>query len=316
MGGGIFSQNYEYANPLPPNRIPPPGGTAVGAAIAYSNLTLRYVTFAYNAANQRFIPPVNATAVLPANTFLTITAPIPAAAAHIHPLNNFDINFRVFTEDFPFHKADNYIYNQDQWATAGFINGTLLPGATFSVYRYMGGGTPASTIVTQAMITAGTWVYVDTATSTGNPATPMVFALLPGMYYQIIEISPPAGFQMPMGQWRVRTVERVVGGVTEVGFRVVTVSEGAPSPGFVNILPGGAGNTVNATYNAYFGGTFYLGNWLIIDLPLTGGMGGATTIIVAGSIVMGFGMIAVVVVFLHKKRMRTVAASGRYSRTL
>jgi len=133
------------------------------------------------------------------------------------------------------------------------------------------------------------------------------------MYYQILETAPPAGFQMPMGQWRVRTVERIVGGVPQVGFRVTTVSEGAPSPGFVNILPGGVANTVNTTYNAYFGGTFYLGNWQEIELPLTGG-GSVRAVVAAGSIVTGLGILAAFVFVLYKKR--TGMVNARYSRSL
>ena len=304
MGGGIFTMNHEYTNPLPPDRIPPPGGTATGAAVAYSNLTLRYVTFAYNTANQRYIPPSNATAVLPANTFLTITAPLPAVPAHVHPLNNFDINFRVFTNDFPFHKTNQHIYNQDHWPTPGIINATLLSGATFSIYRFTGAGTPDTTLVTQAMVTAGTWVYVDTATSTGNPAQPIVFALLPGMYYQLIETSPPPGFQMPMGQWRIKSVARTVGGSTEIGFQVQTISEGIPAPGFVNILPTGIGNTPNTTYGGYFGGTFYLGNWPLSDLPLAGGSGARVFIIAGFGFIFAALMFAVVLAVKRKHAIR------------
>ncbi|MCL2406076.1 MAG: hypothetical protein FWC92_11115, partial [Defluviitaleaceae bacterium] len=173
--------------------------------------------------------------------------------------------------------------------------------------------TPANTLVTQAMVTAGTWVYVDTAISTGNPATPIEFALLPGMYYQLIETVPPAGFQMPMGQWRIRSVERVVGGVTQTGFRVETISEGVSVPGFVNILTGGVGNTFNTTYGAYFGGTFYLGNMVMFELPLTGGSG-STVVFITGSIFIGMVMIAAFIYVVLKKRMRVAVNKSRYSR--
>jgi len=78
MGGGIYSEAFEYNNPL--TRV-------TGPNMAYNNLTLYNVYFNHNTADQLSPSPVNALAVVLGNAFSSTSLNV------IHPLNNYDINY-------------------------------------------------------------------------------------------------------------------------------------------------------------------------------------------------------------------------------
>jgi len=89
MGGGIFTENFEYAPTL--SRIPANG--FIGSAMAYGNLTLNnYVFFNNNTARHWEFSPTNAIAVLP--NFGSVSN------GGLHPLNNYDINY-IFSFQLP-----------------------------------------------------------------------------------------------------------------------------------------------------------------------------------------------------------------------
>jgi len=85
MGGGIFTMDYEYGRTL--TRITSPD-------IAFGNLTLFDVNFSGNTADRREFSPENALAVMPITAWSLLSA-------CVHPLNNYDINFRNAFGDLP-----------------------------------------------------------------------------------------------------------------------------------------------------------------------------------------------------------------------
>ena len=193
---------------------------------------------------------------------------------------------------FEFHKTDDRIYSQQYWNDPGWIEDTLLPGAHFNLVRYNGPGTPAAVVVTQGMMGSGDnqWTLVNDIPriSSGNHNDPIDFILTPGNYYQLIEVVAPEGFQLPFGQWRIVGMENAAG---EAGFRITAVGD-STVPAFVNI-----GGTHDASYDAHFGGTFYVGNRRNFDVPTLGGVGSRIFLI------LGTGMLLIAVgMTLHKMR--------------
>jgi len=182
---------------------------------------------------------------------------------------------------FSFHKTNQDIYNDPQWDDQDWIDDVLLSGAHFSVFRYMGTGTPASGIVTQAMIGVS-WQLVDTFVSTGNFSTPISFQMTPGRYYQLMETVAPTDFQLPRGQWRITLV--VGEYAAPDGFRITAQGTSA-IPTFV----AAGGESVDGVL---FGGTLFVGNlpYSVPPMGITHGGGTAFAMLVVA--VLGAGLAA------------------------
>ena len=191
---------------------------------------------------------------------------------------------------FEFHKTGEALYNASEWDTPGWIEAALRSGAHFSLFRYTGDGTPTAGIVTDAMIAADTWEYVDSGISSGVIGTPIEFQLIPGRYYHLVETLPPAGYQLPLGQWRIVAVTRDDG--EEIGFRITY--QGDSPPAFANI--GG-----DFEDSAHFGGTFFVGNRLEFELPIFGGTGTSIMIKFAGVLILMTTLIVAVRYMIRQK---------------
>ncbi|MCL2571574.1 MAG: InlB B-repeat-containing protein [Defluviitaleaceae bacterium] len=142
--------------------------------------------------------------------------------------------------DFNFYKVNN--------------SGELLNGATLYLFVYNGDGSPSLTKITPDMTTGQNPQWTRVAYRTSSNAA-MVFTMTPDRYYQLVEVSPPAGYQMPMGQWRITVVEGIHPAPATLD---ITAVGGEPMP---NITPGNAPET------------YLVLNWAVIILPMTGGMG-------------------------------------------
>jgi len=305
MGGGIFSENHEYSCPLPLNRIPPPAGSAVGAQIAYSNLTLTVgVTFAYNQANRIWWPPSNRAALTHIAFAPGATSQNTSIPANVrHPLNNFDINFEGDEHRFEFFKTCDAIYGSNPT-----IN--LLAGAEFRIFRNVNPeatpplGTTDAYLVTDFINPGPVWEEVffvnDIYTSPGpGSTTPLGFYMDPRHVYQIVEVMSPANFTRPAGQWRVSH----------------DIAD-APNPFYVTPIGGFAipqflrSNIANLASVSHpvtptRSNLWYMGNWRNRDLPLTGGGGDSIVMItIAGVAMVGVAGVAGFVVISKKKRAR------------
>jgi len=188
-------------------------------------------------------------------------------------------NERIYV-DFELHKTGQNIYDVPQWGDANWIDSQLRQGAHFSLFLYTGTGEPACGVITDTMIAAGTWIYVDSDISSGVIDSPMTFELIPGRHYHLIETTPPTGYILPLGEWRIIAIIR--DSDEEAGFRIRYQGD-STVPAFVNIiLPGGTSNPQDEDYNAHFGGTFFVGNRPILILPMSGAAGAAWLLMVAG----------------------------------
>ena len=160
-GGGIFSTQFVYANVLPAN--------------AYNNLSLgASLIFQENRAEVRSRPPQN-------HEILTHIQTTSSSLVGLHPLNNYDINFRITIAPVPFTftKTNEHIY--DPFAPAIYP----LSGAVFQLYRQADD---------ESFIPQGT-----AQTSGANGV--IAFSLMPGNVYRLIETSAPPYHQTPSGHW-------------------------------------------------------------------------------------------------------------------
>jgi len=309
MGGGIFTTNHgNYPNPLPYN--------AAGRALHYQNLTLRPNTiFSGNTASFVSAPPDNTlppdfspmVTLLPNIGFSSVSPVWPSQGRH-HPINNYDINYYPEEEGLPFrlHKTGMDIYHENNWFVGGVLNQTWLNqqlrgGAQFVLYAYTGSNSPAA-----GYVPAPGWVSVDiTQTSSTNPTNFMTFALIPGIYYQLVEVVPPQGYQPALGQWRLRSFSREVpigSGNIEVG--IAYSIQGHPStPRLVN--PGNTGTTTvtvgGVTYTVVWGGLFYVGNQTTMELPMSGGIG-SMIFTFGGSAVLMLGALGGMLIYVKRRR--------------
>ncbi|MCL2361239.1 MAG: InlB B-repeat-containing protein [Defluviitaleaceae bacterium] len=227
--------------------------------------------------------------------------------AHAQNPNAWDVQWFLSntpTRYWPFFKTDHYLHIPGE-------DHEYLPGAEFRLYVYNGPGEPgANTLVTNATIgtNPGEWTLVQTRTSNGGLVTPdaMWFPMMPGRYYQLVEARPPAGFQLPFGQWRITVTGADQNNIQGTGLSTSVVGDSSGT-GTPTIVPrtnhfdvGGCSpnclstctNHVTNIYNA-----FLISNRRDIDLPMTGGTG----IMVAtatGSAVIGLGL---ALLFLKKK---------------
>ena len=195
---------------------------------------------------------------------------------------------------FKFHKTGEDLYNSSEEATPD-LETILRSGAHFSLFRYTGDGTPPSGIVTEAMITAGTWEYVSSAISSGVIGSPIDFRIIPDHYYHIVETSPPEGYTLPQGQWRIMAV--TPDSDEDISFRISP--QGESTPEFVNI--GG-----DFEDGAYFGGTFFVGN-LLSQIPITGITIGSGIYVM---ILFG-GLLITMIIFWYMKRKKVEAQIPR-----
>ncbi|MCL2545586.1 MAG: hypothetical protein FWE06_00130 [Oscillospiraceae bacterium] len=214
------------------------------------------------------------------------------AAWEVENSTEFEAIWKLRTFAFEFHKTGQDIYNVPEWNTPGWVDTVLRGGAHFSIFRYTGNGTPNSGVVTEDMITTGTWVYAGSAISSGLIGAPIEFQLLPDSYYQLVETIAPAGYTLPLGQWRVVSVERDSDGA--VGFQI-TYQGDSTIPAFVNI--GGEFED-----SAFFDGTFFVGNRLQLILPLFGGSGVPLAFTLLGGFLIIMAMVALSFILWHKSK--------------
>jgi len=176
----------------------------------------------------------------------------------------------------------NVPFRFDFWKTD--FNGNRLSGAEFRLFVWNGTSTPAQTLITNDMIgsNANQWSEVTSATSSLTVA--MSFPMRPDRYYQLVEIVPPPGFQMPMGEWRI-TVNNTVPPTLSI-----LLVGGISMPGIVPCTSPG-------TYNIH--------NWPTFSLPLTGGSG-AGVLMVGGISVITMAMCGIVIIVVYKRRRRAI----------
>jgi len=294
MGGGIFSGNHEYFNPLRSTRIPAPAGTATGVAIAYSNLVITdAVTFTGNRAYRRYVPPVNYHA-LPHLAFAGTDTSQPTDRIRTHTLNNYDINFRADDLLFEFYKTNSLVY---------YVTPTAVPlgGARFRVFRTdidptlanlpvnafglitfdLNGDLPVGSIW-EEVIMEGSHISTDAF-------VPLGFYMTPGFTYQLVEYMAPVGFQIPFGQWRINLSEATLS-FNSIIFTDIGITD---PPMFV---PNGPTLRPSSTV------PWLVGNMPNFTLPLTGGLGTTGMVAVAaGGGIFAMALLAIPVLKYFKK---------------
>jgi len=292
MGGGIFTERHEYASPL--TRYT--GSPLLGAqTVAYSNLTLHNIVFNYNRANRRYVPPTNATAVLPNTIFAGSTTSQPANAVRIHPLNNYDINFRIPGHDFIFNKTNHLLYNDPPQAVP-------LQGARFRVFR-----TDIDPTLANLPINSLGLIIFDPTGAPNSPweevemigshissdmlAVPLGFEMIPGFTYQLVEYMAPSGFRIPFGQWRMWQSNPL--DHTIISFQDVDTA--------VPVFLQNNNPTIRPELPT---GRWFVGNMPDFELPLTGGLGsGAIRLTMAGAGVLTLALAyAAVPIFIAKAK--------------
>jgi len=264
MGGGIFTEIHQYAVPI------------LSDVNAYSNLTIDETThFEDNTAGQgAFTPPANAYTW---TGIPGIAQGIAELSIHSHPINNYDINWRRGTVvPLSLHKANQGVIGNTSFTVIADITPYLLEGAYFTLFRFIGTGTPPATAYAGSTV----WEVVQSgARSTGNLATPIILNITPEGIYQLVETQAPVGYQLPFGQWR--------------------IVRNAAIPGGFAITPQGASHI---PMPIFLDGHFHLGNWPGFDLPITGGRG-ASPFIYSGAAVIVFAMVIMVYFHANRKKM-------------
>jgi len=305
MGGGIYSGNHEYFNPLRSTRIPAPAGTATGVAIAYSNLFITdAVTFTGNRAYRRYVPPVNYHTLLPHLQFSGTATSQPANTIRTHTLNNYDINFR--TEDllFDFYKTNQQVYSDPPTAVA-------LGGARFRVFRTDIDPTLANLPVNATGLIAfapngdlpagSIWeeVMMEGAHISSNTFVPLGFYMTPGFTYQLVEYMAPSGFQIPLSQWRINLSENLA-----TFNNIVFTNVGDTTPPM--FIPNGPAFRPNSTVS------WLVGNIPDFALPLTGGLGTTSMVaIAAGGSIFTVALLIIPVLKLKSVKNGSKASGNR-----
>ena len=120
----------------------------------------------------------------------------------------------------------------------------------------------------------------------GNSAQPVAFYMIPGHIYQLVEYGAPAGFTLPMGQWRI-----VVDETDPWGFRVETIG-GISMSRFVYVPDAPTPGEVR----------WFVGNSPQMELPLSGGSGISASLAVAGTVLVGAAVTLLFVKFKQPTR--------------
>jgi len=181
----------------------------------------------------------------------------------------------VQTREWPIHKTDWNLYTA--------LPHNYLPGAEFKLFVYTGEGAPGDVLITESIFGQDLpWSLVETQTSSGLSSTPMIFPMMPGRVYQLIETIPPEGHQLPWGQWQIRVVADES---RPQGYRLEVEAIGSISQ---PVLLGNYTDPQNPVYR--------VGNREDIVLPLAGGSGtsnimlGGTVLIVMALLLLGYKM--------------------------
>ena len=246
--------------------------------------------------------------------------PFSADAAPPSAVNDWPVNWEVGntpTRYWPFFKTNDYMLTPNQ---------IYLPGAIFRLFVYNGTEEPAHTLISSDIVVdpapatpqPGTWSLVIERTSNGgsNP-DPMWFPMMPGRYYQLVEIVAPAGFQVPWGQWRI-TVTGAVDAATIQGTglhpEVISAGTGVGTPSIVPIsnyfVHGDCSpnchelNCEEAHADSY--NAFLISNRPDFDLPMTGGAG-ALLVTVAG---LGLAGLSLVLLLAKSRSVRMANATA------
>jgi len=209
---------------------------------------------------------------------------------------------------FRVHKTDYRLYEEinagiPNWVT---IDTFLLPGAEFVLLRYnnlVSGNTPPEVLVTTDMIgnDEGEWsvVWEGASTAVWDSTGSVVVGLPMNMlldtrftYFQLLEIAPPSGFQMPPGQWR---IELAANTSNPGGWHLLH----APfRTHWVRVINIGVGMH-NPEFHRNPNGVWYVGNFIVMQLPLMGGAG-RTAFMVSGMTITTIG-VGLMVYFVMKK---------------
>jgi len=89
-----------------------------------------------------------------------------------------------------------------------------LPGAHLRLFVFNGPGSPPAshTLISQDMVGngPGEWSIVENRISSASfVPQPMWFPMMPGRYYQLVEMVAPVGFQLPWEQWSIEVMGAV-----------------------------------------------------------------------------------------------------------
>ncbi|MCL2527658.1 MAG: hypothetical protein FWE42_04485 [Defluviitaleaceae bacterium] len=195
----------------------------------------------------------------------------------------------------------NIPYDFDFWKTN--MAGNRLEGARFYMFEFNGPGTPPDVMITSAMVGdgAGQWTQIGYRISSLSDNAPMTFRLLPGPYYQLIEAIPPAGHQMPMGQWRIRVNSATPAtahptlAVSDIGF--------TPMPSILRMIPPNF---------PFVPQTYVIHNRADFNLPLTGGAGMQLPLAFAGTLLLSTA--AVLFIVIKKRRLLAYDAGGHFTK--
>jgi len=193
--------------------------------------------------------------------------------------------------------VSNVPYEFTFWKVDHQNTDLLLPGAQFQLLVYNGTGTPnlpAPGLVLPSMIGPGItqWSQVGTI-QTSSATVPMNLRVIPGRYHHLLEIAPPQGYQMPMGQWRITVnTPAIPGGPRTLN---ITPMGGVSMPG-ITPMPAPATET------------YLIRNWRNIELPLTGNEG-IRTVVIAGSAVMLAALFGTGFIVLRKRKGSAVRNS-------
>jgi len=215
----------------------------------------------------------------------------------------------------PFLKTNQYL-------TETSTNHTYLDGAVFRLYVYNGIDEPPDVLVTADMVVPppttpqpGTWSLVQQRESDGgSPPNPMWFPMMPGRYYQMVEVLAPQHFQIPWGQWRI-TVDGAVNSATIRGThldtRVISAGHGVGTPPIIRRVNHVTGDCidicpVNCSAPHIYAG-YLVSNRPDFDLPMTGGTG-SMMIMLAGASVIGLGVMALLIMVYKRRKGADSAA--------